>query len=36
MEEEEEEGRGKDNVALLKVIWISVFGQMISLILGGR
>lgn len=30
------EGRGKDNVALLKVIWISVFGQMISLILGGR
>lgn len=31
--EEEEKGdarRGKDSVALLKVIWISVFGQLIS------
>ena len=38
-EEEEEEARrggGKDSVALLKVIWISVFGQLISPILGGR
>lgn len=33
--EEEEDGEG-DSVALLKVIWMSVFGQMISPILGGR